>query len=105
GSNVPGYGPWTANGNPNPIPVVQKTPFSPSLGVAQNISYFNPAQDGRAPMYQAWNASLQRQIGWNTLLTVAYSANRVTHLTGFNINPISQPDPSVLQYGSLLTRN
>jgi hypothetical protein len=105
GSNVPGYGPWTSNGNPNPIPVVQKTPFSPSLGVAQTINYFNPAQDGRAPMYQAWNASLQREIGWNTLITVAYSANRVTHLTGYNINPISQPDPSVLQYGSLLTKN
>lgn len=105
GSDVPGYGPWTSNGTPNPIPVVQKTPFSPSLGVAQQIYYFNPTQDGRAPIYQAWNASLQRQIGWNTLLTVAYSANRVTHLAGFNIDPISQLDPSVLQYGSLLNKN
>ncbi|UWZ85387.1 carboxypeptidase regulatory-like domain-containing protein [Occallatibacter riparius] len=105
GSNVPGYGPWTANGTPNPLPTVSTTPFSPSLGVAQTINYFNPNQDGRAPMYQAWNASVQRQLGWNTLITVAYSANRVTHLTGYNINPISQPDPSVLQYGSLLTDN
>lgn len=105
GSNVPGYGPWTTNGTPNPLPIVSTTPFSTSLGVAQTINYFNPAQDGRAPMYQAWNASVQRQLGWNTLLTVAYSANRVTHLTGYNIDPISQPDPSVLQYGSLLTAN
>jgi hypothetical protein len=105
GSNVPGYGQWTTNGSPNPLPTVSTTPFSPSLGVAQTINYLNPNNDGRAPMYQAWNASVQRQLGWNTLLTVAYSANRVTHLSGFNINPISQPDPSVLQYGSLLTSN
>lgn len=105
GSNVPGYGPWTTNGNANPLPSVSTTPFSTSLGVAQTINYFNPAQDGRAPMYQAWNGSIQRQLGWGTLLSVDYSANRVTHLTGFNIDPISQPDPSVLQYGALLTKN
>lgn len=105
GSQVPGYGEWTTNGTPNPLPNVSTTPFSTSLGVAQTINYFNPANDGRAPMYQAWNGSIQRQLGWNTLLTVAYSANRVTHLSGYNINPISQPDASVLQYGSLLTDN
>lgn len=105
GSYVPGYGPWTTNGTPNPLPNVSTTPFSPSLGVAQNINYLDAGNDGRAPVYQGWNASVQRQLGWNTLLTVAYSANRVTHLSGYNINPISQPDPSVLQYGSLLTAN
>ncbi|HWE85580.1 MAG TPA: carboxypeptidase-like regulatory domain-containing protein [Terracidiphilus sp.] len=105
GSQVPGYGQWTTNGTPNPLPNVAPTPFSPSLGVAQTINYLDPNNDGRAPMYQAWNASIQRQIGWQTMVTVAYSANRVTHLSGYNINPISQPDPSVLQYGSLLTAN
>jgi hypothetical protein len=104
GSNVPGYGEWTNNGTPNPLPNVSTTPFSTSLGVAQTINYFNANQNGRAPMYQAWNASIERQLGWNTLLTVAYSADRVTHLVT-NLNPISQPDPSVLQYGSLLTAN
>jgi hypothetical protein len=39
------------------------------------------------------------------MLTVDYTANRVTHLSGYNRNPISQPDPSVLQYGSVLTAN
>jgi hypothetical protein len=105
GSQVPGYGQWSTNGTPNPLPNVAPTPFSPSLGVAQTINYLAPYNDGRAPMYQAWNASIQRQIGWQTMVTVAYSANRVTHLAGYNINPISQPNASVLQYGSLLTAN
>jgi hypothetical protein len=106
GSNIAGYGPWSnAQGTPVPLPAVTPKPFSPSLGVAQTISYFNAAQNGRAPVYQAWNVSVQRQLGWNTLLTLDYAANRVTHLTGYNINPISQPSPSVLQYGSTLSAN
>lgn len=106
GSNVGGYGEWSnPQGVANPLPTVSPTPFSASLGVAQTIYYLDAAGNGRAPMYQAWNVSIQRQLGWNTLLTVAYAANRVTHLTGYNINPISQPSPSVLQYGSTLSDN
>jgi len=106
GSYTPGYGPWSdSQGAPNPLPNVSPKPFSASLGVAGTINYLDPNTAGQAPMYQAWNASVQRQLGWNTLLTVAYSGNRVTHLTGYNINPISQPNVSVLQYGSVLTAN
>ncbi|HEX4756552.1 MAG TPA: TonB-dependent receptor [Terracidiphilus sp.] len=107
GSYVPGYGQWTnpATGAANPMPAVSPTPYSPSLGVGQTISYFDLSQNGRAPHMQAWNASVQRQVGWNTMVTVAYSATRVDHLTGYNINPISQPNASVLQYGALLTKS
>lgn len=106
GSNVPGYGQWSnAQGQPVPLPDVSPTPFSQGLGVAQTISYFDANKNGHPPVYQAWNASVQRQLGWNTMITLAYSANRVTHLTGYNINPISQPDASVLQYGTVLTSN
>ena len=107
GGYVPGYGEWSnpTTGAPNPLPTVSTTPFSPTLGIAQSINYFDASQNGRAPVYQAWNASVQRQLGWNTLITLAYSANRVTHLAGYNINPISQPNASVLQYGSVLTQN
>lgn len=105
GSNVAGYGPWSnAQGNPVPLPNVSPKPFSPSLGVGQTISYFDASQNGRAPVYDAWNVSVQRQLGFNTLLTVAYSANRVTHLTA-NVDPISQPNPSVLRYGNTLSAN
>lgn len=106
GSNIGGYGEWTnAQGAAVPLPDVSPTPFSPSLGVAQTIPYFSASQNGRAPVYQAWNVSVQRQLGWNTLLTLAYAANRVTHLSGYNIDPISQPSPSVLQYGNTLSDN
>ncbi|HEV2326427.1 MAG TPA: TonB-dependent receptor [Terracidiphilus sp.] len=107
GSNVPAYGEWSnpTTGAANPIPAVSPTPYSPSLGVAQTINYFDLSSNGKAPHLQAWNASVQREVGWNTMLTVAYSAMRVTHLTGYNINPISQPNASVLQYGALLTKN
>ena len=54
-------------------------------------------------MLQMWTLSVQRQIPWHTMLTFDYTANRVTHLSGYNINPIEQPNPSVLPYGSVLT--
>jgi hypothetical protein len=100
------YGPWSnASGNPNPIPAVSPTPFSPSLGVAQTIYYLDYNKNGEAPRVAMWTVSVQRQIPWHTMLTVDYTANRVTHLSGYNRNPIEQPDPSVLKYGSVLTSN
>lgn len=99
------YGPWTdpVSGAVNPIPNVSPTPFSPGLGVAQTIYYLDYHKNGEAPHLQMWTLSLQRQIPWHTMLTVDYTGNRVTHISGYNINPISQPDPSVLAYGPCLT--
>lgn len=104
GSNVPGYGSWSS-GPDSPLPAASPKAFSPSLGTAVTIDYLDPGKNGEAPHYQAWSMNLQRQLPWSTFLSVAYSGNRVTHLSGYNINPISQPNPSVLQYGSLLTDN
>lgn len=106
GSNTSAYGQWTnPGGGANPIPAVSPTPFSPGLGVAQTIYYLDHGQNGRAPILQMWTLSVQRQIPWHTMLTVDYTGNRVTHLSGYNRNPIEQPNPSVLQYGSVLTSN
>jgi len=106
GSNTSAYGQWSnPGGTYNPIPAVNPTPFSPGLGVAQTIYYLDHARNGEAPILQMWTLSVQRQIPWHTMLTVDYTANRVTHLSGYNRNPISQPDPSVLKYGSVLTSN
>ena len=107
GGYAPGYGEWSdpATGAAVPLPNVSPTPFSPGLGVAQAINYLDYSHNGEAPHLQSWSLSVQRQLGWNTLLTFAYTANRDTHLSGYNINPISQPNVSVLQYGSLLTQN
>jgi hypothetical protein len=106
GGYVSGYGPWTTStGAPIPIPTVNPTPFSPGLGVAQTIYSLDYSHNGEAPHLQMWSLSVQRQMPWHTMLTVDYTANRVTHLSGSNINPIEQPNPSVLQYGALLTDN
>ncbi|WP_446742237.1 carboxypeptidase regulatory-like domain-containing protein [Silvibacterium acidisoli] len=107
GGYVPGYGQWTnpSTGAVNPLPLVSPTPFNPGLGVAQTISYLDRDKNGGAPHLQSWSFSVQRQVGWKTVVTVDYTANRDSHLTGYNINPISQPYPSVLRYGSLLTQN
>lgn len=107
GGYVSGYGPWTSptTGAVNPIPTVNPTPFSQSLGLGQTIYYLDDQHNGEAPMLQMWTLSVQRQIPWHTMLTIDYTGNRVTHLSGYNINPIEQPNPSVLQYGSCLTSN
>lgn len=106
GSNISAYGQWTnPDGTANPIPAVSRTPFNPGLGVGQTIYYVDYNHNGEAPILQMWSLSVQRQIPWHTMLTVDYTANRVTHLSGYNRNPIEQPDPSVLQYGSVLTSN
>jgi hypothetical protein len=107
GGYTSAYGQWSnpTTAAPNPIPNVSPTPFNPGLGVGQTIYYLDHDHNGEAPHLQMWSLSVQRQLPWRTMLTVDYTGNRVTHLSGSNRNPISQPDPSVLQYGALLTDN
>jgi hypothetical protein len=97
GTNVPGYGNWDSNAMPNPQP----TPFSPSIGNAGQIHMLAPENDGQAPYNEAWNINVQRQLPWNMFLTVAYVGSRDIHLPS-QLNAPNQPNPSVLQYGSLL---
>jgi hypothetical protein len=106
GGYTSSYGEWSnSSGAAVPIPNVTPTPFNPGLGVAQTIYYLDYAHNGEAPILQMWSLSVQRQLPWHTMLTIDYTGNRVTHLSGYTINPISQPNPSVLQYGALLTDN
>jgi hypothetical protein len=58
-----------------------------------------------APYVQQWNINVQHQLPWNTFLDVAYLGNRSVHLNG-QLNPLSQPNPSILSLGgALLTAN
>ncbi len=98
GSNAPGYGDWDSNTMPLP-PVV---PFNPSMGNGNSITYFNKDL-GSAPYDQAWNLTIQRQLPWTMFLTAAYVGNRAVHLPS-GLNPINQPNPSILSYGSLLSQ-
>ncbi len=99
GSNVPGYGNWATSPLPAPPPV----PFNPSMANGHPIYYFN-SNAGLAPYDQAWSMNLQRQLPWDMFLNVAYVGNRVVRLPS-GMNPINQPNPSILKYGSLLTDN
>jgi hypothetical protein len=109
GSNVPGYGNWDAS----PLPLPQETPFSPSIGNAGVIFNFpykdrqrppllpNTVKVGVAPSDVAWSFGVQRELPWNMFLTAAYVGNRAVHLPA-TLELSNQPNPSVLQYGSLL---
>lgn len=98
GSNTPGYGNWDTN----QMPIPPQNPFSPSIGNGNSIEYFNQNL-GRNPYDVAWNVSIQRELPWNMFLSAAYVGNRAQHLPS-GLNPINQPNPSVLQYGSLLSQ-
>lgn len=96
GGPTAGYGDWDTRVLPSPA----ATPFSPSLGITDPVYYFN-SDLGRAPYQQSWNASVQRELPWNQLLSVAYVANHDVHLPS-GLNPLNQPAASVLNYGSVL---
>ena len=96
GSTVPSFGDWDTRVLPSP----SATPFSPSLGIGNGVYYFDRTL-GRAPYEYAWNVNFQRELPWNQLLTISYIANHGVHLPS-GLNPLNQPNPSVLQYGSVL---
>ncbi|NYF78894.1 TonB-dependent receptor domain-containing protein [Granulicella arctica] len=100
GTNTPSYGEWDSN----PIPAPANGVLSPGLGIGTTIRAFDPKKDGLAPYVQQWNINVQHQLPWNTFLQVAYIGNRSVHLNG-QLNPISQPNPSILSLGSLLGDN
>jgi hypothetical protein len=94
GTNSPTYGSWDRTILPNPTP----TPFSPGLGVGTQINDFSH-DDGFAPYSQQWNANVQRELGWNTFMQVAWVGNRVIHLPS-QLNAPNQLNPSNLALGS-----
>lgn len=112
GSSTPGYGSWDTQ----TLPFPQQTPFTASIANAGVIFDFpynhgnkHPALPsspsvGTAPYDQAWSAGVQRELPWNMFMTVAYVGNRAIHLPT-TLELSNQPNPSVLQYGTLLGDN
>ena len=109
GSSSPGYGNWDTRTMPEP----QATPFSPTIGNGGVIFDF-PASSpnhkpylpstgtaGIAPYDIAWSFGVQRELPWSVFLTASYVGNRAVHLPT-TLELSNQPNPSVLQYGSLL---
>jgi len=112
GTSTPGYGSWDAQTLPYP----QQVPFSPSIGNAAVIFDFpynkdnkfpelpNARSVGIAPYDQAWSFGVQRELPWDMFMTLSYVGNRAIHLPT-TLQLSNQPNPSVLQYGSLLGKN
>ncbi len=96
GTTVPGFGSWDSN----ILPVPGAIPFSPTLGVGNQINAFSP-NDGIAPYDIIWNIGVQRELPGNMLLTAAYTGNRANYLPS-QLNPINQLSPQYLGYGGLL---
>jgi hypothetical protein len=91
------YGSWDNNPMPDPAP----TPFSPTLGLGTQIFDFSQS-DGYAPYTEQWNLNVQRELPWNTFLTVAWVGNRAIHLDA-QLNPVSQLPPGDLALGGALS--
>ncbi len=112
GSAAPGYGNWDSQ----TLPLPQQTPFSPTIANAGVIFDFNYSKRnihpnlpssgsvGTSPYDSAWSARVQRELPWDMFLTLAYVGNRAIHLPT-TLELSNQPNPSVLQYGSLLGEN
>jgi hypothetical protein len=112
GSSVPGYGSWDSQ----VLPLPQQVPFTSTIanaGVVFDFNYKNrnihPALPsspsvGTAPYDTAWSFRVQRELPYDMFLSVAYLANRAIHLPT-TLELSNQPNPSVLQYGSLLGEN
>lgn len=98
GTNVSSFGDWDTNIMPNPT----LTPFSPSLGIGNQINGFSK-NDGFAPYAQQWNVNVQRQLPYDIFVTAAWVGNRVIHLPS-KLNTPNQLDPKYLtQYGNVLS--
>ena len=92
-----GYGLYfNTNNQQNLIVTVTNPPFTPRP-VFVNPPFPNPAFDQpfvnsirpiqydlQSPRLHMWNASLQRDIGWQTVLTVGYAGSRGRHLLRSN---------------------
>jgi hypothetical protein len=96
GTNVSNYGSWDTN----QLPAPPASPIGPTSGIANTI-YGLSRNDGYAPYTQQWNINVQRQLPYDTFLTLAYVGNREIHIFS-NLNHPNQYPDSALQYGSKL---
>lgn len=100
----PTTGSFTSSGGSwdgNPIPAVNPTPFSPSLGRSNQINALSGKIDGYAPYSQQWNINIQRELPYNVFVQAAWVGNRIIHLPSQN-NKIDQMNPQYLSMGSQL---
>ena len=93
----PGAGQWDTSSS-FPLPLAPPIPFSPNLcnGLSTNqcVNFFS-RDPGAYPYSESWNAGIQRELGWNLLLSVSYVGNRGVHLPS-GLQPWNQLNPDLL---------
>jgi hypothetical protein len=79
----------------SPLAVPAAGPFTPTLGIGTGVLRQFSRNPGPIAYSEQWNIGIQREIGWNTLLTASYVGNRAVHVPSM-MNPINQLDPKFL---------
>jgi len=75
--------------------------ISASAGnAADDIWYISP-DSGKAPRFQNWSLSIQRELPWKFVAEAAYIGNRGTRLSA-NHQPFNHLDPKYFSLGALL---
>ena len=77
--------------------------ISASAGnAADDIWYISP-DSGKAPRFQNWSLSIQRELPWKFVAEAAYIGNRGTRLSA-NHRPFNHLDPKFFTLGDLLNQ-
>jgi hypothetical protein len=102
----------TTIGNAQTIPT--PTMFHTFLDNWENLYNFNTGlsfgyavdPNLRTPYVQQWNLSVQREIGWNTSLTISYVGNKGTKLyRAIDLNQVAIKDNGFLQAFNTVRQN
>lgn len=95
----PGLGPFKAfqfSTGPSTLLQPKGPSGGPSAFRGQTVRYQEP--DPPTPYVQQWNLTLQRELGWNWVVSATYAGNRGVHLFGGNYD-LNQLDPKQFELG------
>jgi hypothetical protein len=77
--------------------------IDPTIQNGAYADFLNPS-GGRQSSSQNWQFSIQRDVGWNTVVDVAYVGNKGSHLPA-NLENLNQVPTKYLSLGSLLSED
>jgi hypothetical protein len=79
------------------LPTFASVPLAETLQPPTGFAVFYIPNDFHEDTAKMWNAGVQRELGWHTLLDVSYVGTRGTHIfRSFNVN-VPMPGPGAIQ--------
>jgi hypothetical protein len=85
------------------IPPLVFPPFNRSVGNGQDVDYMG-SDAGRAPYFQFWNLTVERQLPFQMGLQASYVGTKGTRVDA-NLENLNQVDPKYLSLGTLLSED